>query len=213
MPTPTFWMERTGQQRVGFRRYHSPDDHTAWTCEAGWHNAVDWLSGPVDEKLDERGYQVQLIPDPPDNDPRWPGTCARCDYEFVDDDPRQVFSVSLWRRTDTGELRVLHSGSNPPDVPAAEPGAMWDAKWMGAGFTGPDGIALMVRCPAPGHDTKCGNDWAVDGPATGGGTWHRKGDPRQCRVTVQPSIAFGVAGETGYYHGFLTDGQLTDNLG
>src|SRR2546430_16962592 len=136
-----------------------------------------------------------------------------CGYRFTEADRWQVWGESLYRRADTGQLRVLHGTMCPPDVPTAEPGASWDAQWMGNHYRGPDGICLMVRCPAPGREASMGNDWLVDGPSSSGGRVARTGDPRACNVTANPSIAIGFAGQPGFYHGFLTSGVLTDHIG
>ncbi len=213
MPIRTFWLEPTGRVRVGLRRYANRAG-SGWTCADGWHQALVWTGEEVDEVRGERGYRTQPIPTPPHDDPRWPAECDKgCGYRFTDTDRWQVWDEPLWRRADTGELRVLHTGLNPPDVAAAEPGASWDATWMGEGWRGPDGICLTVRCPRPDGSDGSPWDWPVDGPSRGGGRWTRSGDPRACTVTVSPSIAIGDPGGPGFYHGFLTGGSLSDHLG
>ena len=135
-----------------------------------------------------------------EGNPSWPTTCQNpgCDYEFTDDDPRQVWADRIYRRADTGEEY---------DSRALPPGAMLDGHWYPDQWKGADGIALVVVLPPGGGDTR-GNWWNADGPAASGGKWTRQGDPRQPEtVTVSPSIL------TGEYHGFLQAGFLTDSLG
>jgi hypothetical protein len=214
VPVKTFWLEPTGRVRIALRRYAHRGGHDGWTCADGWHEAVAWTGEEVDEVRNERGHWVQPVPKPPRDDPRWPVECDKgCGYRFAGEDRWQVWDGALWRRTDTGELRVLHTGMAPPDVPAAEPGACWDATWMGDGFAGPDGIHLMVRCPRPDGSDGNPHDWPADGPASSGGRWTRSGHPPDCDVTVAPSIAIGDPTGPGFYHGWLRDGYLTDHIG
>lgn len=199
----TYWLEETGKQQVGLRRYtrHAGE----WTCEAGWHQALS-IAGHVDAVLDERGI-LQPVPPTPHDDPRWPTECwasSYCDYQFTDDDPWQDWQDRLYRRTDTGEEMTLRD---------APPGACWNASWLPDNYRGPDGIALMVRCPD-------GHDWTVDGRASNctrpeddtHHCWVRHGDPRECHVTVDKNGDTCSAGAgsiaTPKWHGFLRDGRL-----
>lgn len=200
--TATYWLEQTDRQRVGLRRYarHEGD---GWTCAAGWHQALV-LTGEAPVRVDERGY-LQPLDGTPHDDPRWPTVCdAGCGYEFTDDDHWQDWQDRLYRRADTGEETTLR------DTP---PGASWDAWWLPDDYRGPDGIALMVKCPN-------GHDWTVDGTARNctrrgepHACWVRHGDPRDCRVTVDKNGDTCAAGAgsilAGDYHGFLQAGVLT----
>lgn len=210
----TFWLDPVGRQRVALRRYTTMGGgNWPWTCEKGWHQAHIWTGEEIDEICDERGY-TQPPPEPAHDDPRWPVECGKgCGYRFVDEDRWQAWGAELFRRIDTGELRVLHSTMVPPDVPSAEPGACWDAHWMGDIWRGPDGVHLAVRCPRPDGTPGTPHDWPVDAPASGGGRWTRTGDPRACNVTANPSIAIGDPAQPGFYHGWLRDGALTDHIG
>lgn len=103
------------------------------------------------------------------------------------------------------------------------PGAMLDAWWYHeiTGWTGPDGIALVVVLPPEhvrsdegyvGRVDNRGNWWHVDGPSRNNGVpgpgWTRTGDPRNPpTLSVIPSI------NTCDYHGFLTNGVLGVDLG
>lgn len=209
----TFWMEPTNQCRLALRRYSRSE--TAISCKSGggYHNAKVWLPDVVDAERDEGGHRsldnLEAKYKPAEDDPRWPTQCADCDYQFTDKDRYQLWSSDLWRRTDNGELRVMHH-EPPEDVPTAEIGATWDSYWLhGTNIDRyPDGIVFTVRCPPLG----AWNDWIVDHEASSGGFWTRTGDPRECNVTASPSIAIGMPGTNGYYHGFLQNGKLTDPL-
>jgi len=210
MGWPTFWMEPTERAAFGLRRYvrrtgPAPDGQPLMSCAGGFHSAFAWV--------DEGSREITNRRDVPHDDPRWPAHCDEgCGYAFTPDDYYQQWSETLWRRADTGEMRVLHWKYTPPGVPTAEPGAMWDATWMPDEYRGPDGIALLVRCPR-GDGQISTNDWTVDGAATGGGRWTRTGDPRTGAVTAEPSISIGNPGSPGHYHGWLRNGELTDHIG
>jgi len=209
MTTQTFWMERTDQVAVGLRRFTYGDG--GYDCAHGHHHALVY-TGLEPADYAPEGY---LAPRPMvENDPRWPSRCVSCDYEFTDEDEWQMWQEQVYRRTDTGELRVLHQscGADELGAPSAEPGACWDAWWMPFS-KGPDGMTLMVRCPD-------GHDWMVDSRASNCGLpdddvhrcWVRHGDPRQCHVTVDKDGLTCSAGAgsiaTPNWHGFLRDGQL-----
>jgi len=198
--TQTFWLDPTGLVRTGLRRYTHHDG--AWTCEAGWHQALT-ITGTAPATFDENGY-LRPIDAVDHNDTRWPRTCADCGYEFTDDDPWQEWTDRLYRRSDTGEEITLRDAS---------PGASWDATWLPDNYRGPDGIALVVKCPS-------GREWMVDSEASNctrkgeaHQCWVRHGDPRECRVTVDKNGDTCAAGAgsivAGDYHGFLRDGVLT----
>lgn len=214
MSVQTFWLERTDQVAVGLRRYTHGGG--GYDCAHGHHHALVY-TGLEDATYEDRdGRQtLGLRPDVAHDDPRWPHTCAQlCGYEFTDDDQWQDWQEQVYRRTDTGDLRVLHQASPSPDAPSAEPGACWDAWWMPFS-RGVDGICLMVRCPD-------GHDWMVDSRASNCGSpddnvhhcWVRHGNPRECRVTVDKNGATCSAGAgsiaTPNWHGFLRDGQLVE---
>lgn len=199
--TQTFWLEPTGEQNVGLRRYVA--SHTgAWACEEGWHAALV-ITGTKPIVLDEEG-RMPVQPKVSHDDPNWPTHCEQgCGYVFTDDDHWQEWGDQLYRRTDTGELTTLRD---------APPGACWDASWMPF-HRGPDGICLMVKCPN-------GRDWAVDSEASNctrkgepHQCWVRHGDPRERKVTVDKNGDTCAAGAgsilAGDYHGFLQAGILT----
>jgi hypothetical protein len=211
-PVQTFWLERTGQVAVGLRRYHSAGG--GFSCAEGYHSALVYV-GVEDAAYDDSHGRSHLAARPKvaHDDPRWPAQCDKgCGYVFTPDDAWQDWQELLYRRTDTGEVRVLHQGAPAPEAPSAEPGATWDAWWMPYS-RGDDGLCLVVRCPD-------GHDWMVDSRASNctlpddndHHCWVRHGDPRDCRVTVDKNGRTCAAGagsiQTPQWHGFLRDGQL-----
>jgi hypothetical protein len=117
----------------------------------------------------------------------WPTHC-QCGYEFAPEDNHQVFSESLYARSDTGDLVTIRN---------AGPGAIYDAEWLRGReqYSGPDGKCLIAICPD-------GCEWMIDGPASNGPGWTRTGTVPN--LTVHPSI------QTGKYHGWLKDGWFVD---
>jgi hypothetical protein len=189
-----------------------------FTCEGGYHSALVFTGEEPAKYTDVDEFDRRTLaqrPVPAHDDPRWPTHCA-CGYEFTDDDQYQAWQELIYLRSDTGEKVTLRSrqASDVGGPAAAPPGACWDAWWMPEDWRGPDGIALMVRCPN-------GRDWHVDGQASnctrpGDRThkcWIRHGDPRAANVTVDKNGETCAAGagsiQAGDYHGFLQAGVLT----
>lgn len=201
--TQTYWLEPNGLVEVGLRRYVS-EHGGGWTCAEGWHDALV-ITDTAPAVLDDDGFLRGPRPETDHSDPRWPTHCQRgCGYAFTEDDRWQDWTERQYVRTDTGEATTLRK---------AAPGSMWDAFWLPADFHGPDGIALMVKCPN-------GHDWAVDSQASNctrkgekHHCWVRHGDPRECKVTVDKNGDTCAAGAgsilAGDYHGFLQAGVLT----
>jgi hypothetical protein len=236
--TRTFWLEPTDTVAVGLRRftYGGKDSAGRFTCESGSHSMLVYIgNAPAIYRDTDHGRVLDTQPPTPRHDERWPIACA-CGYVFsVADgaadqnaigDEWQDWQELLYRRADTGELvtlrdhdpdktapagRLLGAVAPPPTAP---PGASWDAWWMPASWRGPDGIALMVRCPN-------GHDWHVDGEASNctrkgdraHKCWVRHGDARQCAVTVDKNGETCAAGggsiQAGDYHGFMVAGVLS----
>jgi len=202
--TPTFWLEQTELARIELRRYSSRKGST-WTCETGWHQAsVTTGDAPaVYAEHDDRRF-LAVLPETPHDDPRWPTECDKgCGYTFTEDDHWQDNQHQLY---EYGPHYLV-------TITEADPGASWDAWWMPDNWRGPDGIALMVKCPN-------GSDWHVDGQASNctrkgekHECWVRHGDPRQANVTVDKNGDTCAAGAgsilAGDYHGFLQGGILT----
>lgn len=218
MAVVCFWVNPTDKGLWFLRRY--TESRGAWTCEAGWHEAMV-LVGEVSVVVDGEGYATSE-PDAPTrhDDPRWPAECARgCGYRFTDDDQWQDFTHRLWRRADTGEVFALRDA---PD------GAMWDAFWLP--WKGPDGRSIVVKCPG-------GSEWCVDSTASNCTSrpngpnsfaigdydpdvssgpehhrcWIRHGEPPKLTVDKNGHTCSAGAGSimAGDYHGFLRDGVFT----
>lgn len=204
MPTPVFWTEPTGKQRLWLRRYVR-HNHATWTCADGWHQAMTLLEDREDEAVPSGDSW-------PHDDPRWPPDCDKgCGYAFTDDDRWQLFTARIYRRPDTGEEWPLR------DLP---PGAMYDADWM-PWRKGPDGLNLVVILPNPSR-----HPWMVDDRASNctmpgddeHRCWVRHGDPRNPHGTpplhvdkngLTCAAGAGSIAAAGY-HGFLHHGVLTD---
>lgn len=157
------------------------------------HDArVPFGEAPI--KVDpERGtWDVDAEP-PPHDDPHWPSACA-CGYEFTLDDTWQLSRHRIYTRQDTGAELTLDE---------AEPGMIWRTWWHEAFWHGPDGHCYTMRLPGNG-------EWTIDGPSSNGPGWTRTGEAP--RFTVRPSILSHGSATRKTYHGFLTDGVLSDDL-
>jgi hypothetical protein len=221
-----FLLVPTGTLDRRLRRYSAAGGTVAagMVCSGtrAYHNAETFIDVVPDS-------MAGSVHDFPSDDPRWPKTCAHCNYAFFDDDHWQLFNEHLWRRADgePGEWRLR-------DVP---PGAMWDATWMHEdgpnNWCGPDGRALVVKLPN-------GHDWLIDGQANNcdspcancgkpysahvaGGieckSWHdarphkcwvRHGEPPLLTVDKNGDTCGAGAGsiQAGDWHGFLRNGEL-----
>jgi hypothetical protein len=193
-----YWLEALDRAALYMRRYVR-DGHGQCPGGHGYHDAAQYI-GRMAVKRDEDdpkyvGYESYPAarPDvPARDDSRWPRVCAAgCGYAFTESDEWQLLQRRLYAPIGSTDLRPLEDWG---------PGALYDARWYPDAWRGPDGIALVARCPN-------GMDWPVDGEATGGGRWRRTGNPREpATLTITPSIAIGTPGEPGYYHGFLGHG-------
>lgn len=188
-----FWLEPTDMFDVELRRYVSSAKDT---CEAGpiipfvgamqvtmgYHNASTVI-GQVQRDRDHGFRQNGTFAEELKTDERWPKAC-RCGRPFVDDDQWQRNEVQLWKRGDNGELVTLS------DAPA---GAMWNATWYldhpGMTRNNPK-ESIVVKTPA--------GEWLIDGPASNGPGWTRRGVPPLLEVT--PSIGIGSPQR---FHGWL----------
>lgn len=193
MSWPCFWTERTGEAEVSLRRYTDAE------CPAGRYHNSSAAIGRRPLLLNTDGYVKVLPLENYAGHPLWPVACA-CGYIFADDDEWQVDQEPIYRADDGREWPHR-------SLPV---GAMQDAAWLHGFGTGPDGIALVVVLPPEAADTRS-HWWHVDGPSRNNGVpgpgWTRTGDPRNPpSLSVTPSIL------TPDYHGFLTNGILTDPL-
>lgn len=190
-----FWLDPVERFELSLRRYTSTAD-TREKCTAsgyGYHNASTVIGQAGIEACPVVSEGRPVHGDHwPHDDARWPAKCA-CGYTFVLGDEWQFNPDQLFRRSDSGELVTLRG---------APIGAMWDAHWMADNhsYKRIDGVTLCVRTP--------GGEWCVDGPSyndskVSGPGWTRTGKVPD--ITAKPSIHI-----PGKYHGWLTDGWLTD---
>lgn len=185
-----FLLEPIGQASLSLRRFTWSKNGKCPAQPYDYGHDASVLIGRAPLVLTPEGY-IASLPNPAPSDPRWPKQCT-CGYVFQDTDERQHNQRPLYRAPD-GQEYTIHPGDAPV-------GAMWDAPWLihdAEPWIGPDGRCLMVRLPD-------GTDWTIDGPSRSGGRWTRTGDPPL--ITVRPSIL------STKYHGWLTDGVLSDDL-
>jgi len=148
----TFFIEPTGRAKIGLRRYRSTRNEDTKKCplQYSYHNKIVWV-GEATEKRTSDGYIESTPVDSYQDDPRWPAKCD-CGYAFDPmDEADQVFTETIYRRTDTGEEMTQR------DAPA---GAIWNAWWMPSAKR-PGGDGMYLCCRMPGN-----HDWAIDGRAT-----------------------------------------------
>lgn len=201
MPTHCYWLAATNEAHVYLRRYTFSDDKKCPESPYWGHNAQSGVVSIIPWPITQESHTgAGLLPTPPwgRDHPKWPTVCGRCGYVFQDDDRWQVNQKQLF---------VNHANNERTTLAGAAPGAMHDQRWFPDNYRGADGIALVVLLP--NH-----HEWRVDAPASGGGHWVRTGNPREPKtLSVTPSIAAGKPGSHEYYHGFLTNGVLTDHIG
>lgn len=193
-----FMLEPTEKIDRKLRRYsrdNTPDCCPTNPGQYSYHNA----SVPLDVATKDEDTQW------PHDDPRWPKMC-KCGYEFKDSDNWQLFTETVWRRTDTGEETTLRN---------APGGAMYFADWYeGMKWAcGPDGKSLCVVLPN-------GRTWMIDSRANNctlpndneHKCWVRHGTPPEITVDKAGLTCGAGAGSilSGDYHGFLRNGFLED---
>lgn len=199
-----FFCEATGRSSRSLRRYARRDDQP---CPGGYHNAhtpldeVTW--GEPGSEISPPVWTSHLTPELAAR-PDWPVKCEHCDYVFVEDDERQLFSRSIYRNASTGEEFTLG---------AAPSGSVWNAWWMSDWRRGPDGRCLVVQTPA--------GEWMVDSRASNctkpaddeHRCWVRHGKPEDGTLHVDKNGLTCAAGAgsidmNGRWHGFLHSGEL-----
>ena len=191
MPWTCVLLVETDRASMSLRRYTTD---RAKPCTAGFYHEAKTLIGLASLTIDAEGNWYVNMPQPPHTDPRWPVQCA-CGYGFADEDNWQLSSSRLYKRQDTGAELTLDE---------AEPGMLWEAPWyVDTGWHGDDGRSYVMRLPG-------GGEWAIDAVSTSGGRWQRTGEAP--RFTVRPSILSYGSATRKRYHGFLTDGVLSDDL-
>lgn len=202
MATRCFWVEPTGFERVSLRRYvsgsecpvHGIHDASTFVCDRGGHSATHHVEP---EHATEIAYEHGID---------WPAACE-CGYHFAPEDTRQVFTVALFERMDTGERKPLRDW---------EPGAMWNADWLPEAWHGPDGRSICVKLPN-------GDEWLIDSRASNCGLpddnehqcWVRHGEPPNLTVDKNGNTCaagggsiWSRQGKPNEWHGFLRDGVL-----
>lgn len=200
-----FVLERTESSRRWLRRYASGEGRCNGFCN-GMTLLGDYvtLRGPGGDEVPVPRHSY------PDDDPQWPLKCDRCGSPFMAEEPRQVFTLHLYRVVAVmpGALAAVGDVFTLRDVPA---GAMWNADWFGSWAQGPDGRSLVVKLPNQG-------EWLVDGPASN----CTKPDEKTHRCWIRhgewPAVTVDKSGNTceagagsiasGDYHGFLRGGYL-----
>jgi len=186
-----FVIEPTERVRRALRRYSRADE--GCPDNGGHHHNAEVAieDGPAIWAEDGRSYRTAPASWPGD-DPRWPAACS-CGYAFAEDDHWQLWYELIYRAPSGAEYTLR-------DAPI---GAMWRLPWWEEtpAWVGPDGQCWAVMLPPGGVS----DVWIIDGPSSSGGRWERTGTPPA--VTARPSIL------TPRYHGFLTEGVLSEHLG
>lgn len=189
------WVERSGLVRRAARGFVYRGAHTCDEMVPIEDNiALYNLDGHLD-------FQPKLALD----DPRWPKACSKCGYTF-DKNDYEVFQDVLYRFPDGSQ-------KTQREFPI---GTMWNAWWYNdlKGLAGPDGQSICVRLPG-------NHDWLIDGPASNctmpndnvHKCWVRHGTPPNITVDKNGHTCGAGAGSilVPGYHGFLRNGELTDN--
>lgn len=208
MGVKCFFLEPTNSAWVKLRRfkYSEPGDTHYHDAAIPFGTCNFWKKYDDDEGQQGDWTYADDAPEIDHSDPRWPTHCE-CGYAFTPDDQFQVSRDHIFRRTDTGELLSLRK---------APPGAMYDAEWLPQSFpVGEDGRRLYVVCPS-------GITWCIDGRASNctmpednnHKCWVRHGTVPQ--ITVDKNGVTCAAGGgsiiAGNYHGFLRNGEFTENM-
>ena len=199
MPWKLLPCEPTKNVRTSLRRYIRKDDSPC-PLPMGYHSAATVV---VDEEpgiFSPEGYLVdrETVINYPNTDPRWPTKCA-CGYVFEPDDIWQVDCQQLMLAVD-GQKFTIH------DAPV---GACWKLWWANSEACNPNNKdqpmwPLAIRLP-PGRTW---DTWHADGPSRDGTGWPRHGTID--KLTCRPSIACNREGKNTGYHGYVTDGIISE---
>lgn len=201
-----FWVVESNEVELWLRRYVSHDDADP-PCPNGYHNDSA-LIGRAPRVMTEDGHWEAIPHEEYAGHPRWPTACP-CGYQFTVDDHWQVNQEPIYHHRDrAGEWTQR-------GLPV---GAVFDSHWFPDSWKGPDGRAITVVLPdlnvPPGQDARS-HFWNVDGPASPGDgrliehAWTRHGDPDDLPSF---SVTASIDARGSNYHGFLTNGVLTDPL-
>jgi hypothetical protein len=188
-----FLLERTDEFRESLRRFVLSNDGGACAAHPlGYHNAEVEIGTAT---LPDCVWEGIAKDDWPHDDARWPSVCT-CGRTFTARDRHQHRYERLYRDSRSGKLYPLRE---------APVGAMWFVTWpspdqwstyyemQGRGYR----LPLVLMTPA--------GEWWMDIPASNGPGWQVTGEVP--RVTARPSIHI-----PGRYHGWLTEGQLSNDI-
>lgn len=206
-----FLIEPAGRARLSLRRYSSAECPAA--PKRGYHDAQSPLF-EVAERLEKvEGFDRPIFrhdgPSRREDVPSehaWPAQCD-CGYVFAEDDHWQVFSETIYCRTDNGEVVTLRN---------APAGAMWWLTWMEGLFHPQLGTSpLCVMTPV--------GEWVIDSRASNctipddynqerHHCWVAHGTVPDITVDKNGQTCAAGAGsiQAGNYHGFLRGGYLVD---
>lgn len=207
----TYMLTPTDTVNIYLRRYQSSDK--GYNCRNGSYHDGQILVGKEKAVFENKGLHTVRV-DPyldeykeryPYSHEKWPTECDECDYKFTDDDERQIFTVLMWERSDTGELVSINDSSKIP-------GALYYAWWLKNNPSYPDTGPLYAICPN-------GYPWNIDGRASNctmpednkHRCWVRHGEPPEITVDKNGYTCAAGAGsiQAGDYHGFLQNGHFT----
>jgi hypothetical protein len=144
-------------------------------------------------------YDIEQGAAIPGDDPRWPTVCGRCGAPLPADAEWQVFHERIYVAGDGREFAIkTNSGHRAPA------GAMWETPYLNhdsftSTFFKESGRPQPIMVMLPD-----GYQWCMDQTASNGPGWDVTGTPPLC--TARPSIL------SPGYHGWLTDGVLSDDL-
>lgn len=206
-----YWAERTGRAQIQLRKFMfgltsvtTHPDETYRFCpkrENGYGclgvKLTDIFVLANFKESENFGLTLHQPEEDFTNHPDWPTHCDYCGKLFPETAMTAIDSNLEYKRIETNETYTTNNNFDKNT-----PGMLYDGWWLHFGETKKeDGISLVAVTPN-------GHHWHIDGPATGGGTWTRTGDPKKPEtLTVSPSILVSD------YHGFLQNGRFTDDLG
>jgi hypothetical protein len=197
-----FLLEDMEEDNLYFRRYVSSSDNSnKCPLEFGYHTSEVFWKTLLKGEPSIYSHDIK--------DPRWPTHCA-CGYEFKENDQWQIFNASVYIRKDTGERY-----DNKENFPV---GAIWRMPWYEdtQNLRGIDGQSWACQTP--------GGTWVIDQRASNCTLPNDSVHKCWCRHGEAPNFTVNKIGNTcaagggsilmtrgnKTYHGFLTNGELTD---
>lgn len=192
MGVPLFIAEPAGKYQRELRRFCWPNKGQDCPAE---HDYVDRegkryprshdASAVIDEVEGEPGTHGDLWPH---DDPRWPTTCERCGYAFVETDVWQLNEWRLYLNPRDSTLFVDH-----PSRPGRPVGACIRIPWADQHYGANSWKVILPD----------GGEWITTQTATGGGTWTVTGEVPN--ISVTPSIWHNAPHG---WHGHIQNGEL-----